>query len=158
VRFQNGFNGQKILKSDIENDRKKRRKFIMKIGKNEVDSLKERIKEIQDKCEHSWRVIKKPKLILSQVPGVFIGSKARSNTTPEITLICTKCSKRLVQSITTRCPKCLSFMRKGVLHSIEDDGTFSRKKYFGKEYLYYAIRLHYCTKCDFVIASDEWNQ
>jgi len=130
----------------------------MKIGKNEVDGLKERIKKIQDNCEHNWKVIKKPKLTLSCVPGVFIGDKARSADASEMTLICTKCSKQLVQSITTRCPKCLSPMKKGALHGIEDDGTYSRKKYFGKEYLYYAIRIYGCTKCYFRVASDEWDQ
>lgn len=130
----------------------------MKAKLNEVDSLQAQIEKIQKHCDHDWRLIEEPELRQSLVPGVFIGEMARSGMATEMILICTKCSKRLVTSITARCPYCLSPMREGGLHSIEGDGTFSRKKYFGRKYLYYAIRLHHCTKCDFSTASDEWNQ
>jgi hypothetical protein len=127
---------------------------------NEVDRLQARIAKIQGDCDHDWRLIKKPELIESFVPGVFVGRRDPVGIAPEMRLICMRCSKRLVTSIIERCPKCLSPMSEGGLYSIEDDGTFSRKKYFGQEYLYNAIRLHRCTntKCDFVVASDEWNQ
>jgi len=125
---------------------------------NQVDKLKTQIKEIQENCKHDWKLINKPELRKSLVPGVFVGKTEPGGMAPEMILICTKCSQRLETSIISRCPYCLSPMREGGLYTVENDGTFSRKKYFGREYLYYAIRLHHCTKCDFWTASDEWNQ
>lgn len=132
---------------------------------NEVDKLKaqikkirDEIKKVQDECNHDWRLIRKPALSASLVPGVFVGKKEPHGITPEMTLICTKCRKRLVASIRGTCPNCLSPMREIGLYTIEDDGTTSRKKYFGQDYLYYAIIIDHCTKCDFRVASDEWNQ
>ena len=124
---------------------------------NEVDSLERQMKEIQDNCEHDWKLVEKPELIKSLVPGVFIGRREPGGFASEMTLICTKCSKRLKTSIISRCPYCLSPMREGFLQ-ITEGGISSRKRYFGREYLYYVIRLHHCTKCEFRTASDEWDQ
>lgn len=119
---------------------------------NEVDRLKARIKEMQDNCYHNFRLKEKPKLRKTLVRGVFVGSVKHSNSTP-ITLICIKCSKEKETDISETCPKCLSPMEKKI-----SLGGESRKEYFGEQYLYFAIELSRCTKCNFTIASDEWCQ
>jgi len=135
--------------------KKKKRKL------NAVDKLKARIKEIQKSCKHDWKLIKKPELSESLVPGIFIGNKASPLETTfqkEISLKCNKCSRRLIAPITSICPCCFGSMYKGGLYTIENDGMSSREKYFGEPLAYHAVRLHHCSKCGFTIASDEWNQ
>ncbi|MFA5392385.1 MAG: hypothetical protein WC306_01675 [Candidatus Paceibacterota bacterium] len=125
---------------------------------NEVDRLKALIAEIQGNCDHDWRVIKEAELIESLVPGVFVGSRGPFGTAARMKLFCTRCSQRIQTSIILRCPHCLSPMRKGDLYTMEDGGKTSREKYFGVDEPYYAIRIHCCTLCSFMTASDEWNQ
>jgi hypothetical protein len=130
---------------------------------NEVDKLKAKIKKIQKFCKHDWRLVKKPELLESLVPGVFIGDKVASSSMSlicqkEISLKCKKCSKKLVASITSICPRCFGLMYKGDLYTLENDGTSSRKKYFGEDLAYHGIRIYHCRDCGLAIASDEWNQ
>lgn len=124
---------------------------------NQVDKLKVRIAEIQGHCDHDWKLKEIPELRESLVSGVFIGKREPLGTAIRITLICTKCSVRMDTLITIRCPYCLSSMREIGFYTTEDDGTTSYKKYFGKDSLCFAIRLHRCTKCSFRVVSDEWN-
>lgn len=124
---------------------------------NKVDELQTQIKRIQESCDHDFRLVKEPKLSPSLVAGVFVGSVEGpaevSRSDIELQLVCMKCSKKKETNILVTCPKCLSPMKKG-----ECLGAGSRKRFFGKEYLYYSILPSRCPNCNFRIASDVWDQ
>ena len=127
---------------------------------NEVDLLKARISEIQSACAHEFVLARKPRLVKSLVPGVYVGKVAAREGLPPINrsdirmiLRCRKCSAVEEASILNACPLCLnSMVRDRCL------GAGSREKYFGESYSYYEISLSHCSNCDFVIAFDQFDQ
>lgn len=129
---------------------------------NRVDGLHLKIKQIQKKCKHDFRILGKPRLTESLVPGIYVGFVAMGGGTRGIRgipscieqkLVCLKCSKEKIANIVETCPKCLGSMKQG-----EVQGVYSRIQYFGEDYLYYSIVLSKCSNCGFTIASDTWNQ
>ncbi len=123
---------------------------------NEVDKLEERIRTIQENCDHDFRLFNKPKLSKSLVRGVFVGGlrgPAQVSCSECMTLVCLKCSEKKVESVIYTCPRCLRSM--GEAKCL---GAGSREKYFGRSYYYYAAAVARCSNCDFAIAFDEWDQ
>ncbi|NQV00592.1 MAG: hypothetical protein HQ537_00495 [Parcubacteria group bacterium] len=124
---------------------------------NEVDNLKEQITEIQEHCLHDFRLIKEPELKESLIKGVFVGHTFGPTkigaSEEQMALVCIKCSKEKETYIAKTCPRCLGPMREERCL-----GAGSREKYFGNKYLYHAVKLSRCLKCNFTIGSDEWDQ
>ena len=125
---------------------------------NEVDKLALRIEKLQATCDHNFQITKAPKLQESLVKGVFVGciqgyTEVGFSETG-FTLKCTKCSETVITNITQQCPHCLKPMKT----TSPCLGANSRKQYFGKDYVYYAIMLRHCESCSFAVASDEWDQ
>jgi hypothetical protein len=127
---------------------------------NKVDELRDWIERIQENCKHDFRLIKEPKLAESLFPGVFVGATEGptkvSYSTLRLKLVCLNCSKEKETTILSTCPKCLSPMREG--ECLGAGELFGRKRYFGEDYSYFSIRLQRCTKCNFAVASDEWDR
>lgn len=123
---------------------------------NKVDVLNLQIKRIIENCEHDFRLIKEPKLQESLVPGVMVGktegpTKVGGYSETTMTLICLHCSEEKETSIMGTCPRCLGEMK-------QDSFLLRREDYFGCNYLYFSVALHYCGNCGFRVVSDEWNQ
>ena len=112
---------------------------------NEVDKLETRIKEIQDNCDHDFRLTEEPKLRETRVSGVFVGS-VKGFGAPRMTLVCLKCSKVKETNVSEICPRCLGSMKPGKCLR-----AGSREKYFEGRYLYYSITLSYCPNCNFIV-------
>lgn len=106
-----------------------------------VDELQAQIKAIRDNCEHDFRLIKEPELQETNVPNVFAGGW-------ELTLVCTKCSKKNITSTSGICPKCLSKMGESI-----PLGAGSYERYWGHEDGYYSLARRRCTNPDCEYAS-----
>ena len=124
----------------------------------DIKKLQAEISKIQNNCSHDFEVVNKLKLQETLVKGVFVGSTAGpvkvGYSETSLLLKCRNCFVEISTNISRRCPKCLSDM----VCTAECLGADSRLKYFGNDHLYYSIRLNGCSKCDFAVASDEWDQ
>jgi hypothetical protein len=131
--------------------------IVMPGSLNQVDILRLQIKEIQESCEHDYQFTKEPELKETLVNGVYVGHIsgpiALEASIIQMALACIKCSKEWKTNIEQTCPRCLCKMNSGRCR-----GASSREEYFGKEYLYYSVKLSNCPKCYFTVASDEWDQ
>ena len=113
--------------------------------KNRVDILKEEILTIQSTCVHIFYKIKDCKLKDSLVAKTYI-------TVSDLFIICCDfCSLEISHYASSVCPNCLTVLTK-------EEGLRKREKYFGVEFLYYAVRLSYCLNCNFSIINEEWDQ
>ncbi len=126
---------------------------------NWVDTLNLQIKQIRKSCKHDFRLIKRPELQESLVPGVMVGKtegpvKVGGRSEMTMTLVCLHCSEEKETTIMETCPRCLGKMKMAP-HNL---GAGSREKYFGCDHLYFSIRYSCCQNCGLTIASDEWDQ
>lgn len=135
---------------------------------NKVDRLLAEAKRIQNECQHQFKIVTPPTLLESLVEDVYVGEAHTALRFPKednrnlqkyninFSLLCSRCSLMKRTTILVTCPKCLSPMSKW------DQLNINREKYFGIDYIYYAIRLFSCAAiCEipnFTVATDEWNQ
>ncbi|MEK7640431.1 MAG: hypothetical protein AAB389_00335 [Patescibacteria group bacterium] len=127
----------------------------------EIRKLKSRITLLQDECLHTWKQVTSPDLKNSLVAGVYVGNYEGRITVSEPKNLdfkceCEKCGKVLVSTITSTCPHCLVNLKDEEYNGHQS--VHNRKDYFGREYLYFGVSIQMCSKCDFRIASDIWDQ
>ena len=116
---------------------------------NEVDVLLERVKSIQTDCSHSFQKIKDCGVIKeSLVKGVILGGPGHVFS---FIVRCISCSLELQHNACFICPNCF-------LPLVKDSFLSDRQQYFGRAYLYYAVRIAHCPQCEFAVANDEWDQ
>jgi hypothetical protein len=116
---------------------------------NEVDRLLEQVQAIRAVCAHDFKLVEPIKLQVSLVEGVYIGGEGIGGDVA-FGLECTKCSMPKFSSVTKCCPRCLGCM--------SDHGLFSRKRYFGRDRSYFAVRCSSCSNCGLSVVCDEWDQ
>lgn len=119
---------------------------------NQVDRLLWEVGQLQAGCAHVFELVEPVELRPSLMNGVALGHE-EPGSEPIVRSRCSRCSLKRTESILLRCPQCLGEMTKGTLL-----GGGSRKQYFGREYIYYTVRIYGCIRCPFKHASDEWDQ
>lgn len=103
-------------------------------------------------CKHALFVPVPPSLYNTNAKGITLGGMADPRKDPsQFRIRCSRCGNVSRTSIEKTCPNCFKEM---ILGELDPD----REKYFGRDYIYYAVRLRHCFNCNFTVASDEWDQ
>ena len=125
----------------------------------EITRIREKIDEIQARCDHDFVITYKPDLQESNVQGVYVAfayDQSEISTYGErpahvIRVLCKRCSTKEKILAAVRCVNCFGEM-------VEFGDLEPREKYFiSQGYPYYAARLRRCNNnsCNFTVVYEE---